>query len=39
MVNSQNKIKTEMLIETKRLNNDENSIILCENANKYLTFL
>ena len=39
MVNSQNKIKTEMLIETKRLNNDGNSIILCENANKYLTFL
>lgn len=39
MVNSQNKMKTKMLIETKRLNNDENSIILCENANKYLNFI
>jgi hypothetical protein len=39
MVNSQNKMKTLMLIESKRLNNDENSIILCENANKYLNFI
>jgi len=39
MVNSQNKMKTEMLIESKRLKNDENSTILCENATKYLTFL
>jgi hypothetical protein len=39
MVNSQNKMKTKMLIESKRLNNDENSIILCENAHKYLNFI
>jgi len=39
MLNTQNKIKTEMLIESKSKNEDKDSKNVCENANKYLSFL
>jgi len=39
MVNTQNKVKTEMIVEAKCMNEDEDSQILCQNAKKYLKFL
>ncbi len=39
LVNTQNKAKTEMILQTKSKNSDEDSKILCENAGKYLKFL
>lgn len=39
MVNTQNKVKTEMIVEAKCKNEDEDSQILCQNAKKYLKFL